>query len=720
MKLATWNVCLGLTTKKDHVANLMRKFNLDICCLQETEIPNGFPIKELSLKDYSIEIENNDSKARVCTYIKNGIAYKRRNDLEGCNNHLVIIDLMLNKPYRLINLYRVFSPQNNVTQKDFFANQLQCITNANCKNLIISGDMNLDDSKRNDIGYHNKNLFDLLLEAFEPLNLIQLTTFYTWSRMINNVLKNSILDHVYTNNVTLIKNILPKDPIGGDHLIVTFEIEETKAIGTFEFKRNWKLYSKDKLIKKLLDVKWDNEIICVQSFWNSFEHNLVSVIDDLVPYTQTKNAPSMSLICPPFIKNLINKRKRLLKQFKLKKCPLLNEKIKDLNKDIRKHFYNKRKQNIRRKIIPGNSKSLWDAVKTAKDIELDAIPDKIYFDNIEINPANQAQAFADFFQTKVTKIVDETNVNSNVYNGIQKVVAQSENFMSMSSIEECIKSIKIKNTEGYDRIPQRILVDGLDLLLPPLTLLFEKIYKEKKVPEQWLVSKTIPIFKKGNKHDVVNYRPIANLCCTSKIFEKLIMKRIKEIESLNNVDLTNTSQHGFKTKHSTATAGLTLQSIISRALDQGHFCLMASLDLTAAFDVVNINLLIKRLKIVGLPMDVIELIKNWLSFRQCYVDVKGTCSNFYNCSSGTVQGSILGPFLYAVYVSPLFDLQKLTNFADDNFIVRWNRQIEVLIDDMQKSLEMITKWLKNSGLKVNESKTEICLFHRMDHPHIVI
>jgi hypothetical protein len=266
------------------------------------------------------------------------------------------------------------------------------------------------------IGYHNKNLFDLLLEAFEPLNLIQLTTFNTWSRMINNVQKNSILDHVYTNNVTLIKNILPKDPIGGDHLIVTFEIEETKAIGTFEFKRNWKLYSKDKLIKKLLDVKWDNEIICVQSFWNSFEHNLVSVIDDLVPYTQTKKAPSMSLICPPFIKNLINKRKRLLKQFKLKKCPLLNEKIKDLNKDIRKHFYNKRKQNIRRKIIPGNSKSLWDAVKTAKDIELETIPDKIYYENIEINPENQAQAFADFFQTKVTKIVDETNVNPNVYN----------------------------------------------------------------------------------------------------------------------------------------------------------------------------------------------------------------------------------------------------------------------------------------------------------------
>jgi hypothetical protein len=65
-------------------------------------------------------------------------------------------------------------------------------------------------------------------------------------------------------------------------------------------------------------------------------------------------------------------------------------------------------------------------------------------------------------------------------------------------------------------------------------------------------------------------------------------------------------------------------------------------------------------------------------------------------------------------------LQKLTNFADDNFIVRWNRQIEVLIDDMEKSLEMITKWFRDSGQKVNESKTEICLFHRMDYPPIVI
>ena len=71
--------------------------------------------------------------------------------------------------------------------------------------------------------------------------------------------------------------------------------------------------------------------------------------------------------------------------------------------------------------------------------------------------------------------------------------------------------------------------------------------------------------------------------------------------------------------------------------------------------------------------------------------------------------------LYAVYVSPLFDLLKLTNFADDNFVIRWNNCMTALIRDLEKDLEIMTKWLRDSGLKVNEAKTELCLFHRFDH-----
>ena len=250
--------------------------------------------------------------------------------------------------------------------------------------------------------------------------------------------------------------------------------------------------------------------------------------------------------------------------------------------------------------------------------------------------------------------------------------------------------------------------------------MFDLIYTQKEIHEQWLISKTIPIFKKGKTNAISNYRPISNLCSSTKIFEKLILMRLRQLEKENNCDITGNEQHGFKTKRSTNTAGLLLQSILSHSLDQDNIALMASLDLSAAFDVVNIELLLKRLKIIGLPPDVIKLIRIWLEKRLFYVSIDGNNSYLLTSDSGTVQGSILGPILYAIFVSPLFDIEKMTNFADDNYVIRWNKCMEALITDMEKSLEAITKWLKESGLKVHTDKTEICLFHRNDKAPIEI
>ena len=63
-------------------------------------------------------------------------------------------------------------------------------------------------------------------------------------------------------------------------------------------------------------------------------------------------------------------------------------------------------------------------------------------------------------------------------------------FMTRNKIIECINGLRIKNTEGYDRIPQRILVDGRDSLIEPLTELFRLIYRDKCVPGQWLISRS--------------------------------------------------------------------------------------------------------------------------------------------------------------------------------------------------------------------------------------
>ena len=120
-----------------------------------------------------------------------------------------------------------------------------------------------------------------------------------------------------------------------------------------------------------------------------------------------------------------------------------------------------------------------------------------------------------------------------------------------------------------------------------MVALFENIYKTKKIPEQWKIAKIIPTFKKGSKNKIENYRPIANLCSASKNFEKLILKQIHYLESKNKLDLTGKQQHGFKRKRGTATAGALLQSLIARAADENCYVLMASLDLSMAFDMVK-------------------------------------------------------------------------------------------------------------------------------------
>jgi hypothetical protein len=89
---------------------------------------------------------------------------------------------------------------------------------------------------------------------------------------------------------------------------------------------------------------------------------------------------------------------------------------------------------------------------------------------------------------------------------------------------------------------------------------------------------------------------IANLCSTSKIFEKLILERILEIQDLNDVDITRHGQHGLKKRRGTSTISVEIQSLIAQALDGNEFGLVASLDLIAAFVTANIELLLKRFK----------------------------------------------------------------------------------------------------------------------------
>ena len=96
------------------------------------------------------------------------------------------------------------------------------------------------------------------------------------------------------------------------------------------------------------------------------------------------------------------------------------------------------------------------------------------------------------------------------------------------------------------------------------------------------------------------------------------------------------------------------------------------------------------------------------------MEVRSCCSQYYDSNDGTVQGSILGPVLFSLFLSPLLEKEDLISYADDSYLIRGNKTKEIALQRLQFQLQKVEKWLTNSGLKVNVAKTEIVIFHRSD------
>jgi hypothetical protein len=125
---------------------------------------------------------------------------------------------------------------------------------------------------------------------------------------------------------------------------------------------------------------------------------------------------------------------------------------------------------VRKKIIPGNNKSLWDAVKIAKDIEPTPIPTTVTKEGLNCSGKDVPAAFADFFKSKIANLEENLTTHDDVYNGRKFINSEEINFMTEDKVAECLNELKIKNCKGYDRIEMRILKDGASILRSQLFL----------------------------------------------------------------------------------------------------------------------------------------------------------------------------------------------------------------------------------------------------------
>ena len=141
-------------------------------------------------------------KSRVGIFINNEITYKRIDQLEGIDSHIVIIDISNSCIVkRIINVYRCFNPQGNITLQEKFIYQLEIIKNPYCEKCVIIGDLNLDYGKIYDDNYAHKLLFEDFENALSVFDLVQVADFVNWSRLVGLILRTSTLDHIYIKDL---------------------------------------------------------------------------------------------------------------------------------------------------------------------------------------------------------------------------------------------------------------------------------------------------------------------------------------------------------------------------------------------------------------------------------------------------------------------------------------------------------------------------------------
>ena len=204
---------------------------------------------------------------------------------------------------------------------------------------------------------------------------------------------------------------------------------------------------------------------------------------------------------------------------------------------------------------------------------------------------------------------------------------------------------------GLHNIPYRVLKESADIIGPSLTFIFNFSIMSRAFPDDLKMEKVTPAFKGGDRDDLCNYRPISVLPTVARIFEKLVYDQMYAY-FLNN-DLLDDRQFGFRSLHSTALALSKVTNTWLLNLDSGRMNSVVLLDIQKAFDTVDHQILLDKLRCYGVSGDQLVFFASYLNNRQQCCNVNGKLSSTKRIRCGVPQGSILGPLLFIIYMNDL-------------------------------------------------------------------
>lgn len=276
------------------------------------------------------------------------------------------------------------------------------------------------------------------------------------------------------------------------------------------------------------------------------------------------------------------------------------------------------------------------------------------------------------------------------------------------SVERELSNLDLSKAAGSDSVSAKLLKIAAPIVAGPLTSILNASIRGGKFPDIWKLAKVSPIFKATDLTNKNNFRPISVLCILSKILERHVHDSLYVYMKPH----LYIGQSGFREGHSCETALARLVDMWTTNMSKGLLTGVVFLDLRKAFDLVDHEVLLEKLKLYQFDDVALSWFRSYITGRTQKVFFKGKESQTLPVKSGVPQGSILGPLLFLIHMN---DLQLHTGsshldmFADDSTVHASGNTVSSLRDSLNNSMVGIKSWCNNNKMAINNGKTKSML-----------
>lgn len=713
IKVATWNAN-GLANHSQEIKSFIINHNLDLILISETHFTNKTFFRMPQYTVYTTNHPGDTAHGGTAIIIKSNL--KHYELPQHATEYLQATNIALEVNRGTIVFSAIYSPPKHVIKQE----QYERFFDSLGVRFIAGGDYNAKHTEW--ASRLTTTRGRELLKAIRKNNLYSLSTGEPtyWPSDRNKI--PDLLDFFIIKGIaktyTKIESCLD---LSSDHspvlLTVSTQCQQiTRPPSLCNKMTNWEMF-RINLTKELnlnLPLKTEGDID------EATEHIIKTIQHAAWSSTPAQTEHTYKINQHEKINKAIAIKRKLRRNWQNNRTPQNKTKLNRATRELKTMLKNMKNESVQNYLenlsaTQNTDYSLWKATSKLKRPTSNIPPIRKNDGTWARNDREKAETFAQHlvkvftpFERNITQ--EEENVITSFLESPYQMSTPIKS-IKIAEVEHIIQyQLNLKKAPGYDLITGKIIRELPHEGLKMITMLFNAIIRLGYFPTQWKVAQIILVPKPGKPAEIItSYRPISLLPIVSKIFERLLLKRLQPI--IINQNLIPDHQFGFRPKHGTIEQIHRVVNVINYTLEEKKFCSAAFLDITQAFDKVWHTGLLYKLK-MALPHNFYVILKSYLTDRHFQVKYKSEQTSLFQVSSGVPQGSVLGPILYLLFTAdlPIDNNVEMSTFADDTAILASHPDPTVASYLLQNALDNLQEWLQKWRIKVNETKSNHVTF----------